>query len=844
MTVATNTPTQSTIFWIATFFMLTFYQPAFAQEEASVEETTSNKPMKTVPAIKAQGMIKVDGKLDDPAWQQAKVAKDFVTTSPTFGNTAFQPTEVKILYDDQAIYVGAYLYDSQPDSILREMGERDQTRSVNADYFAIGFDTYNDDQNAFIFYVTAANVQADIRFSNEGQDDSWNAVWFSKVNIVEDGWIVEMAIPYASLRFPEKEVQDWGMGMERRIRRIREFSTWQEHDPKGNGVVAQFGSINGFKDIEPPLRLSITPYTSFYTDIYRDQQEPSNNSSARFIRGGMDLKYGLNESFTLDMILIPDFGQVASDDLILNLSAFEVRFNERRNFFTEGTELYNKVDLFYSRRIGGRPDDFYAVEDWLEEGEEIVKNPSDVQMYNASKLSGRTKKGLGVGFLNSVTGKAFATIEHTETGEERRVQTAPLTNYNVFVLDKTLKNTSYIGLINTNVMREGAARDANVTGLDFRWSNKAQSYALSGSGALSQIFDHDNEDQLTLGHKHELQLSKTSGEFRWFLTHSSIDAQYDHNDLGFLRNNNEMTNSVAFQYNKFSPFSIFNSLWSYTNFQMTHRNKPFNFQEASIFGNVGVTYKNFVSHGIFFNARPFAGRDFYDPRSDDPSIFLKIYPFVNGGTWISSDYRKALAIDGNIGANYLPHWDAKSFFIRFGPRWRINDRFSVRYNVNYNFFNNQVGYAATGDKDEIYFGERDNTTITNVLSGKYSFTSRMNMNFRIRHYWSKVVYDDFMELGTEGILNESGYDGEHNTSYNFFNLNITYIWEFSPGSELRIVWKNDISHFEYEDTPFYNTIPEDGFLTNFNRTFDAPQLNSLSVKLLYYLDYQMLKRRG
>ncbi|MEL7533157.1 MAG: DUF5916 domain-containing protein, partial [Bacteroidota bacterium] len=290
----------------------------------------------------------IDGILDENVWQTAASSKSaFIQASPNNGQPSTSLTEVIVLYNDFSIYVGARLYDEQPELIQKELGLRDEM-GKNTDLFSIGFDTYLNRQNAFLFMVTAAGVQADAYLTPSDDDFNWNAVWSSAVAITDFGWSVEVEIPYSALRFPKKEVQSWGLNFGRVVKRYQEESYWHPINPNLNGVVNQFGTLDGLVGIKPPVRLQLTPYVTGYL-----QKDPNQSAWGTSLTGGMDLKYGINESFTLDMSLIPDFGQVRSDNVVLNLSPFEVRFDENRPFFTEGTELFNsRGNQFYSRRVG------------------------------------------------------------------------------------------------------------------------------------------------------------------------------------------------------------------------------------------------------------------------------------------------------------------------------------------------------------------------------------------------------------------------------------------------------------------------------------------------------------
>src|SRR5690606_38702168 len=338
------------------------------------------------------------------------------------------------LYDDTGIYFGAMLYDTNPAKIAKELTERDNIE--NDDIFGVTLNGYNDHQQSLEFLLTPAGVQADAKLTTDfGEDFSWNAVWFSAVKITENGWVVEMKIPYSELRFPKKDVQEWGINMLRLVNRTSTMYDWNFVDNKKGSYMLYDGVLAGIENINPPTRLSFLPYFSTYLNNY-DGKTTAN------VNGGMDLKYGINDAFTLDLTLIPDFGQTSFDASVLNLSPFEVQFDEQRPFFTEGTELFSKGDLFYSRRIGGNP----TRSPVLNDTEEIVENPEKVKLFNAVKISGRTNKGLGVGFFNALTEKTSAVIRNNDTGETRREVTAPWANYNVFVLDQRFRGNSSVSL--------------------------------------------------------------------------------------------------------------------------------------------------------------------------------------------------------------------------------------------------------------------------------------------------------------------------------------------------------------------------------------------------------------
>ncbi|RYG49768.1 MAG: hypothetical protein EOO01_12150, partial [Chitinophagaceae bacterium] len=353
-----------------------------------VNAQTVNPPRK-LPAHRAVTTPKIDGVIENEAWKDVPAAGNFIQFRPSPGAPEKEKTrtEVKISYDNVAVYVAARMYDD-PDSVARELVNRDNIG--NADFIGVIFDTFKDGINGYGFFVTAAGVQFDAKYSQTGNEDpNWNAVWESAVKRDELGWVAEFKIPYSALRFASTSVQDWGLQFTRKRTNFNQQFMWNAVDPTVSGFINQSGVWEGLKDIEAPLRLSFMPYISSYISHY-PANIPGVKNTTSSIGGGMDVKYGINQSFTLDVTLIPDFGQVQSDNRILNLTPFEVRYDERRQFFTEGTELFNKGDLFYSRRIGNDPAYYRDISGQLAPGEVIQTYPTQSKLINATKLSGRT----------------------------------------------------------------------------------------------------------------------------------------------------------------------------------------------------------------------------------------------------------------------------------------------------------------------------------------------------------------------------------------------------------------------------------------------------------------------
>ncbi|CAN5164009.1 hypothetical protein BH09BAC5_BH09BAC5_26030 [soil metagenome] len=787
---------------VITFFL---FNTAYAQEVC-----------KMLSATRTINAPKIDGIPDDSVWTKANVTNDLIQYQPNPGSAPRQKTEVSFLYDDEGIYVLAKLFDSAPDSILRQLGPRDEFQN-NADAFGIYLDTYHDRRNAFFFGVTAAGVQTDARYTVDKSDLSLNAVWYSKVTSDSLGWYVEMKIPYSALRFPKGEVQKWGLNFVRSIRRYREIDYWNYVDPVVLGIVNQCGDLDGLSNIISPVRLALLPYVSGYFENYDHQNATSFN-------GGMDIKYGINESFTLDMTLIPDFGQALSDNVVLNLSPFEVKFDERRYFFTEGTELFSKNDLFYSRRIGATPSGYNNVIHALDSNEKIENNPSVARLYNAVKVSGRTPGKTGIGFLNAISAPSYATITDTITGDTRKYETEALTNYNVLVVDKLLKNNSYIGFLNTSVIRAGSARDANVSSLQFRLGDKTNKYAVEAYGDLSNIYNPRETSAFT-GYRYNVSAGKVSGKYTAIGRYKVVSDKFSPNDLGYLDRNNYIDYGLAQSFNIYKPFWKLASTFNTVDIDLGNLFIPRHYTFFTISGRHIFTTKNWFTFGITWLTNPIKAYDYFEARVKGRYL---IYPKnVQGGGFISTDYRKKFALDG--GMNYRVFYERNRTIFNYyiAPRFRISDKLFLVYKWEQERKFDNVGYVAYRN-DSLFFGVRNFKTFTNTLTLNYVFTNTMGLTLRVRHYWSQADYTSYFLLNENGKVEDAYYNGNANVSFNAFNIDMVYTWQFLPGSELSFVWKNAI--LTKDNLIRANYIEDSKYI------FDAPQSNSFSVKLIWYID--------
>ncbi|MGZ3998658.1 MAG: DUF5916 domain-containing protein, partial [Flavisolibacter sp.] len=793
---------------------------------------------KSLSAVKASHSPVIDGDLSDAVWQEAPVATGFMQYSPSYLAPVSSNTIVKVLYDDQALYIGALLLDD-PSLIRKQITSRDGEQQQDVDYFSVFVDTYDDQQNGFQFLVTTANVQTDAKLNasaNSGfdgyGDKTWDAVWESKVKITNEGWVVEMKIPYFSLRFAKKNIQTWGIQFLRYMRRNNEQNFWNPVDPNINGFVNQFGKYEGLRNIQPPLRLSFYPYVSSGVRVNAKGTEPA----SQWLRnGGVDVKYGINESFTLDATLIPDFGQVVSDDVINNLTPFEQKFTENRPFFTEGTELFNKATgLLYSRRIGGMPSGYYEVEDMAANPNyKILKNPSVTQLYNAIKFSGRTKEKLGIGILNAIGAPMYASVLDETTGQTMKIRTSPLTNYNMVVLDQALKGRSYITFTNANTIREGNSRDADVVSLDVSLYDKSNTYNVKTYGRYSTIFSTNGYDGFNTG----LKLGKVSGKWQYYTQADIKSTRYDPRDLGYIQTANVEGYTGNISYHQFTSTKTFLSY-----------NYSFNAYWQRMYRPNASGYSEFDAQAFWFF------KNFWDvtlvvgglPVQHDYFVLGRALEniFVNRPAWGfvelegSTDSRKRLFFSYDWKQGQFFNADDKSYYsCDFGLRYRFSNKVSMSVSHQQEAETNYIvnsGLKETNGTPIVGFVDfRDFTT---TFSGIYNLTPKLNLNFRLRHNWSNVPYRSFADVDNEGNTIPRAFIPGLNENVNFFNVDAFLSWDFKLGCNLTAGFKNWIG-----DNLAVDGIKYSRYLNNFTKTFDEYHGNEFTVKFIYFLDYNQLR---
>ena len=755
----------------------------FAQSE---KKDTTQIEKKKYFAQKLSIPIRLDGILDDKAWDAVAWGGDFLQYQPNEGKAPAQPTNFKILYDDKFLYVAYHCHDSAPDSVVKRMSRRDQ---FPGDFVEINIDSYHDLRTAFSFTVSVSGVRGDEFISNNGNnwDDSWNPIWFAKTHADSKGWTAEIKIPFSQLRFGKEPDKIWGIQVNRRIFRKEERSTWQRI-PQSSGVwVSGFGELHGLGGVKPQKQVEIAPYTVVKTEGYKPEiGNPFATGRDNKITFGVDGKVAVTSDLILDFTVNPDFGQVEADPSQVRIDGFQNFFEERRPFFIEsrnifdfqltGSEAGDDYDsdlLFYSRRIGGSPHGYPN----LKEGE-FAQVPQNTSILGAAKFSGKTKNGWSVGLLESVTQQVSATID--DNGSRRAEVIEPLSNYFVSRLQKDFKGGQIvIGGIFTGVQRDNNLNNTLHTGaysggLDFLHYWKKRTWYLRGNMVFSHVFGSKEkiyETQTAFEHlfqrtnasetsidPNRTSLTGTGGTFRigksggkagkmgqvfkfeTGLTYRSPELEV--NDIGFMLTANEINHftwagvqwqkqigifrSARINYNHFSRWD-FGGQFLY---QAFNTNMHGNFKNNWRVGT-GTTW---IPYQISNNALR-GGSSLRQPAG------------INHWAYVQSDSRKKV----NVSLQVFNYWGEEetarqsnySLSVQAQPLDAMTVSVGVGINHNWRKQDQFVRNADFNGKSRVVVSEVDQNTLRYTLRLNYNITPDLTLQYYGQPFITRPVYKNF-----------------------------------------------------------------------------------------------------
>jgi hypothetical protein len=686
----------------------------------------------------------LDGRLDDATWMTPSAAREFTQVLPDDGTEPTEPTVVRVVYTREALYIGARLSDSDVSRIVGRLGRRDSYTS--SDMFWVDIDSYHDHRTAFRFGVNPAGVRSDEIATNDDEhgDDSWDPVWDVATRVDSLGWVAEIRIPFSQLRFPGGDEHVWGINFTRLIFRKNEYVRWSWVPNTEQGFASHFGHLVELRDIPAPRRLELLPYVVATSDFTQGAvaANPFDDGSVQDVSGGLDLRYGVTSNLTLNATINPDFGQVEADPAVVNLSAFETFFGERRPFFVEGANIFQfgaggggfifgAPQLFYSRRVGRAPSR------WVEEPGGYADNPTATSILGAAKLSGQTG-GWSVGLLEALTGRETARVQRQDgSGASEPVE--PLTNYAVLSVRKDFRGgATGLGVVATGVNRDlddqvfdALRSSAYSAGLDFFHRFAGNRFQITGSLSSSHVrgsptaitlaqrssaryFQRPDQDYVSIdtaetaltGWAGSLQAGKVSGNWIYGTDLYAYSPEFEVNDAGFERESDRIFHGVRLTRRWLSPGRLFRSF----RVQATWA-QEFNFggtaQFRAAYAGLGGTFLNYWEFDVGFNYNFAAQSDRATrggPLMESPRSWS-----MNG--FVGTNFRKPVsaAVFGSYARNRYGGWGVDiETEVNLRPTGALNLSLQPSYSKRHS-----MGFYVT---------QRQDPAATATFGGRYLFS--------------------------------------------------------------------------------------------------------------------------
>ena len=786
---------------IALFFVSILFESVYAQEI-----DPDQLRLKEIYAARVQTPPVLDGLLDDEVWKNVVPESDFLQWRPYNLKPPAEKTEVRVVYDDNCIYVGVNCLTSQPEKIVSRLGRRDswqESFGAKSDWVVVAFDSNNDDRTGHHFFVNTVGSRLDVALSGGGKggfDSSWDAVWDFKSALHENGWSIEYRFPFSIFSFEANSNQDWGFFVARHIQYKQEETQWPCVPFGVEGFVPYYGVLKGISDIPSPKKIEALPY------LLSGNTDKVNTSSV-----GIDLKYGFSARSSLNLTFNPDFGQVETDPSVLNLTAFETQFQEKRKFFIEGNNFFKNIyELFYSRRIGKVPGLLTP------DHGEIISKPNVTTILGAGKLLGETKKGTKFGIIEAVTDEEYGVWEH-EVGDSlvrEKILLEPRSNYFIGRVEQPVFNSlSTVGLMVTDLRRNNAGY-SNVLGLD--WNIRFLNNALSIRGQLV----HSSKDR-TSGDGARIfvgYLNPEWWELKFFTGYK--DKTFEINDLGFDWLYSNWYYGVDGGIRKQKPWGRFLKNDLKIKYHVGGRGDGL-INNKYLRINQKNDFKNYWSIGSDLDMN-FAAFNDYDTFRDNDAWVYKSETIGDFRIWIRTDQRKQFTADVSlsIGRGQYSPWE---------------NRFGLK--LNYKPLNNvSIALDLTQDYDRKameWVGIEEDSLGKNII---YAESSSIMRDIKLRFNWTfspELTFEAFMQpftvnmdyLSYNKLLKEKTRDLEpyiytDDPDFKLDNNVGTFVlrWEYKPGSTAFIVYNfNKRRSFSSQD-----------------QTWSTISSNSLFMKLNYW----------
>jgi len=800
--------------------------------------------------------VVLDGRLDDPIWERAQGATGFRMWDPTRGADATEQTVFKVAYDDEAVYVAIACLESDASTIASQLCRRDNMMA--SDQIGFYVDTLHDHTTAYNFGVNPDGVQRDRYVYNDGHmDSSWDAVWSAETHIDEGGWYAEMRIPFSCVRYSNGGDMTWGCNVYRYMHSKGEDTSWVNWDRETSGFVSRFGEIRGITGVKPKRQLELLPYVVHRTT---DPSAPDDEDELdHFDNFGLDIRYGVTSDLTLNATFQPDFGQVEADPALLNLSAFETYYSERRPFFVEGSQYYEHQDfnMFYSRRIGT--------------GEE------NSRIRTAAKVTGKTPSGVSIATLYALTDITAEGQAHNpfKSGEHA-------THYVVGRFGKEFAEGAHrFGVMQTGVIRpdeceeddDYETRNAYTTGFDFDLNFADRSYGIEGSVVGSMVDPKPFCDEDDSGHAPihgtggRLMLAKQSGTVYGGVSGRWETDRLDLNDAGYLHSNDEINFNSWLEYNhestEESPLIRRGSFgasawrnWLYagnTGYDIDTGEEVWSYaagHPTSIGGDVNgwMQFGNFWSGWFGVGADPYSSNKYLTRTYDGVRGPLMETPGGFWGWWgFRTDGRQDFVweLNGNLNRNDAGgRTDRIALELDWTPTTSLNLSFDAGYNMTHakkafidNFESPGEGIGGVS----YVFAELERETVDLTVRADMLFSRNLSLQLYAQPYLTVGEYNTPQRLAKpdsyefEDVENVPDFDPATISDYNFeyasVNVNAVLRWEYRPGSTLYVVWKQgrDVYEDGFDHGP--------GFQPKLSATemFDSEPENTFLVKLAYWL---------
>ena len=745
--------------------------------------------LSTAFAVRTETPPAIDGRLTDEVWNAAVPITDFLQLEPDNLAPVTETTEARILYDNDNIYVAVRAYDTNPEKIVARLARRDawmEAAASSADWLGIMFDSRNDDRTAFVFNVNAAGVKIDAYVHNDDQiDPSWDGVWDVAVRIDSEGWSAEYELPFSLFRFNAGENHNWGFVIDRGIQRKQEFQQWPGKKRGVEGLVSRFGILKGIEGVSAPKQMVVLPYALGGYEV--DSDDPLARNM------GLDLEYGLGSNTTLNLTFNPDFGQIEADPSVLNLTAFETFYEEKRPFFVEGGSFFkHRIQQFHSRRIGKEPGYFYP-----DEGS-LIESPDATTILAAAKITGKTSSGLGFGLIESITDEEYGKWEYVDSDSNTMTEDfllEPYTNYLVGRVEKSVFNSvSTFGMMFTDVRRKSSS-SASTGGFNWDLSFLDNKLDLTGQLLMSQTNGE-------IGHAGRFFLGYDDPV--WWEVGSAVswyEDTFDLNDLGFLDRSGLLQFMAFGEIRKQDPWGPF--LRNDLRMHYFYKERT---DGLSLLNNVSVEQtnvtKSYWALGI--------GGEYSPPSFDDADVF-KGSPWVIASPerwamwgWFRSDGRKSAILQCTYGFG-SDELGGSGFMASANITLKPTHSLDITLNGSLSQMNTRREYI-----DTLYYNENldviysNSTQLVDDIQLRINWTFTPNVSFQmfLQPFKADIDYFGFKRLIAPKTLDFEDYSYSRDPDFKLDNKIGTFVfrWEYSPGSTLFVVYNlNDNKWYSAED---------------------------------------------